>query len=152
MINATIREFIGNQAFSANGSKPPFSFTGNQSFLSSIHPSEAALEMNPFSALNCNARPNVKNVGKARKRQPDMPNAWNATGVKLRFDCSMLITRDVAPGDSGRDVVPEGHDGARRMLWRPVRCWSREAAAKCGELQLRRARGEALDAGELREV
>ena len=66
MINATIREFIGNQAFSANGSKTPFSFTGNQSFLSSIHPSEAALEMNPFSALNCNARPNVKNVGKAR--------------------------------------------------------------------------------------
>ena len=71
MTNATIREFIGNQAFSANGSKTPFSFTGNQSFLSVTHlrPNislPSILEMNPFSALNCNAKPNVKNVGKAR--------------------------------------------------------------------------------------
>ena len=69
--NASIKLLIGNQAidspaaFLAQGLKTPFSFTGNQSYLFSIHPFSAALEKKPFSALNCKASPNTKNVGSA---------------------------------------------------------------------------------------
>ena len=86
MINATINELIGNQAFSAIGLNTPFSFTGSQSFLSSIHPSESALEINPFRALNCNARPNVKNVGSARI-------GANHLDLSMGLSASRILTR-----------------------------------------------------------
>ena len=59
---------MGNHGLSDIGLKLPFSFAGNQSYLSSIpnHPLEAALVINPFRALNCRANPNVKNVGNAK--------------------------------------------------------------------------------------
>ena len=65
MAAASMMELMGIQAFSAQGSNTPFSLTGNQSFLSSIQPLEAAFEMNPLRALYWRAKPRTKNVGKA---------------------------------------------------------------------------------------
>ncbi len=60
---ARIRLLIGNQALASIGFQEPFSLTGNQSYLLSIHPSDCALEKKPFRALNWSASPRTKNVG-----------------------------------------------------------------------------------------
>ena len=87
----------------------------------------------------------------AEKAEQRRLYAVEASGVRLRFECSMLVTREVvAEGDGGVDGAEE--PAGQRPRWRPVRCWSSVAAAKCGVLLQRQASGEELSEAELHEL
>ena len=94
MAAASMMELRGIQAFSAHGLKTPFSFTGNQSFLSSIHPLEAAFDMNPLRALYCSARPRTKNVGKA---SIGASHIERSTGLSLSRMSFLMIINEKKP-------------------------------------------------------
>ena len=94
MAAASMMELIGIQALGAHGSNTPSSFTGSQSFLFSIQPFEAALEMNPLSALYWRARPKTKNVGKASMGANHCDRFIGSSLSKINF---WIITKEKKP-------------------------------------------------------
>ena len=82
---------------------------------------------------------------------------WAASGAKLRFECSMLITEeDVSlrgPAEEEDDAPMATETHARpTSRWRPVRCWSQEASRRCGELLQQQANGVVLNDAEQCEL